>query len=74
MEDIIDDDMLLDGGMHLLNNMLPRTNRKKSPSGEAGFSGLSGEGVQQIDCVKKVADECFDLNQFISKMDELVYS
>lgn len=55
--------MLLDGGMHLLNNMLPRTNRKKSPSGKAGFGGLGGEGeAQQIDCVKKVADECFDLN------------
>ena len=26
------------------------------------------------DCVTKVVDQCFDLNQFITKMDELVYS
>jgi len=26
------------------------------------------------DCMTQVAEQCMDLNQFISKMDELVYS
>ena len=33
--------------------------------------GPSG-GKKGQDCMKEVADQCMDLNQFISKMDELV--
>ena len=29
-------------------------------------------GKKGQDCMKEVADQCMDLNQFISKMDELV--
>ena len=51
-------DMMLDGGMHLMGGV-------KKPN--CLFDDGSG-GVTQV------ASECFDLNQFICKMDELVYS
>jgi len=37
-----------------------------------GVDVLGGSPAK--DCVSKVASECVDLNQFICKMDELVFS
>ena len=54
---------MLDGGLHLMNN-------KRSPS----LKKQALNSGQNSDCVTKVVDQCFDLNQFITKMDELVYS
>ena len=46
-----DEDMMLDGGLHLMNN-------KRSPSLK---NQVSNSG-QNSDCVTKVVDQCFDLN------------
>ena len=50
---------MLGGGMHLMDG-----SKKIALAGSAAPS----------DCVTQVASECFDLNQFICKMDEIVYS
>ncbi len=72
-----DDDMMLDGGMHLMEDkrkqtsiFAPSNNNMQHAGSKSGGAGL----LQQRDCVTQVADQCIDLNQFISKMDELVYS
>ena len=56
MDDVDDglEDIMLDGGMHLLNQ--------------------SGQSKQvKEDCASFVADKCMDLDQFISRMDEIVH-
>lgn len=65
-EESDDDDMMLDGGMHLMAS-------KRGNHQTTGSNGNLFVAPMQ-DCVTKVADECIDLNQFITKMDELVYS
>ena len=68
-DDELNQDMMLDGGMHLMADK-----RKLKANCNAFAIDSAFEHPQQRDCVTKVADECIDLNQFITKMDELVYS
>ena len=62
-------DMMLDGGMHLMGGV-----KKPNCLFDNGSGMMPGPAAPSNDCVTKVASECFDLNQFICKMDELVYS
>lgn len=56
--------MMLDGGMHLMGDI--QSSKK--------LSNAFAPARNNQDCVTQVADQCIDLNQFISKMDELVYA
>ena len=67
-------DMMLDGGMHLMGGVKKPNCLFDDGSGLSGLGGVMPKAAAPAnDCVTKVASECFDLNQFICKMDELVY-
>jgi len=65
--------MMLNGGLHLMKERIDDQTEKQGKKASGVFRGSQRSVSPSLqDCMTQVAEQCMDLNQFISKMDELV--